>query len=156
MDRKSSPEEIAAIRQSFFDEGIIDQAQFEMLEGLADAEEPNFVEEVMKLFINDSKKQIDSVEQLMRTPIIDSDEIDDILYQLKGSSASTGTIKIRNEVVKTRSYLEQGNIEGSKVAFEDLKIEHAIVKAKLESYFQVLKQAKSAAGDGDDTSLPPK
>ncbi|OMO58292.1 hypothetical protein COLO4_34753 [Corchorus olitorius] len=140
MESRTLRDQIAAMRQSFFDEGILD-SQFTQLEQLEDRDNPNFVEEVLTLYFRDSANLLATVEQTMETEPTDVAKVDRILHQLKGSSASIGANKVRNEVIKTRELWQQGNQEGAKAAFLELRQEHGTFKAKLEPYFQQLRQA---------------
>ncbi|KAK8630133.1 hypothetical protein V6N13_078943 [Hibiscus sabdariffa] len=63
-----------------------------------------------------------------------------MLHKLKGSSASIGANKVGNNITKTRQLLEEGNLEGAKLAFGELQMEHDNLRAKLEPYFQQLRQ----------------
>ncbi|XP_038699524.1 pseudo histidine-containing phosphotransfer protein 5-like [Tripterygium wilfordii] len=103
-----------AIIKSFFDEGILDK-QFCMLQELEDEGNPDFVEEVITLFIRDSTKIIATVEQMM----------------------------VRTQVELTRTCLVQRNMQGASAALDNLKREQAIFKAKLEHYFKMLSEAGS-------------
>ncbi|XWS17331.1 hypothetical protein CRYUN_Cryun33cG0058200 [Craigia yunnanensis] len=140
MESKPLRQQISAMRQSFFDEEILDE-QFTQLEQLQDRENPNFVEEVLNLYFRDSTTLIAKVEQAMETVPIDFPKVDKSLHQLKGSSASIGANKVRNEVTKTRELWQEGNLGGAKAAFQDLRKENDTLKAKLEPYFQQLRQA---------------
>ncbi|KAB5514065.1 hypothetical protein DKX38_027971 [Salix brachista] len=97
--------------------GYLDE-QFNQLEDLQDEANPNFVEEVVTLFYSDSARFIHNIEQAMiNKPNIDYGKLDDYMHQFKGSSS---------RCIKT---------------FRQLKLEHATLKRKLETYFQLVKQA---------------
>ncbi|XP_052886025.1 histidine-containing phosphotransfer protein 4-like isoform X2 [Gossypium arboreum] len=131
MESKHVHEQIAAMRQSFFNE----------LEG---KDNPNFVEEVFTMYLRDSIAFLETIEEAMKTIPIDSIKVDSILHQLKGSSASVGANKVLKEVNKTRQVLGKGNLERTKASILELRKEYDSFKAKLEPYFQ-LKQANSMA-----------
>ncbi|XP_022729864.1 pseudo histidine-containing phosphotransfer protein 5-like isoform X2 [Durio zibethinus] len=138
------------MRQSFFDEEILDR-QFIQLEKLEDRENPNFVEEVLTLYFRDSTTLLATIEREMENVPIDFPKVDRILHQLKGSSASIGANKVRNEITKTRELWQQGNREGAKATFQEARKEHDTLKAKLEPYFQQLRQAGPA-----ETAMRPR
>ncbi|KAL1166654.1 hypothetical protein V6Z11_A06G211000 [Gossypium hirsutum] len=136
MESKHVNQQIAAMRQSFFDEEVLDEF-FSQLEQLEDQNNPNFVEEVFTMYFRDSTTLLETVEQAMKTISITLAKMDKILHQLKGSSASS------NEINKTRQVLEKGNLEGTKAGIWEMRKEYDSLKAKLEPYFQQLKQANS-------------
>ncbi|KAK6248592.1 hypothetical protein QUC31_020157 [Theobroma cacao] len=137
MDSRSLREQIAVMRQSFFDEEILD-AQFIQLEELTDKDEPNFVEDVVTMYFRESTDNlIPTIEEHMKSIPIDIAKLDRVMHKLKGSSASIGANKVRNEINNTMVLLEGGNVEGAKAAFEQVRKEHETLKAKLETYFQV-------------------
>ncbi|EOY30665.1 Histidine phosphotransfer protein [Theobroma cacao] len=141
MDSRSLREQIAVMRQSFFDEEILD-AQFIQLEELTDKDEPNFVEDVVTMYFRESTDNlIPTIEEHMKSIPIDIAKLDRVMHKLKGSSASIGANKVRNEINNTMVLLEGGNVEGAKAAFEQVRKEHETLKAKLETYFQQLRQA---------------
>ncbi|KAB2026462.1 hypothetical protein E1A91_D06G222800v1 [Gossypium mustelinum] len=141
MESKHVHQQIAAMRQSFFDEEVLDEF-FSQLEQLEDQNNPNFVEEVFTMYFRDSTTLLETVEQAMKTISITLAKMDKILHQLKGSSASVGAKKVLNEINKTRQVLEKGNLEGTKAGIWEMRKEYESLKAKLEPYFQ-LKQANS-------------
>ncbi|KAK8575722.1 hypothetical protein V6N12_063387 [Hibiscus sabdariffa] len=118
-------QQIAEMRQSFFDEGILDK-QFYQLELLEKRGNPNFVEEVLTIYFRESTTLLQTIEQAMETEPIEPVKVDRMLYKLKGSSAK------------------------AKAAFQELRNEHGNLRAKLELYFQQLRQACPA-----ETALRP-
>ncbi|XP_021277507.1 pseudo histidine-containing phosphotransfer protein 2-like [Herrania umbratica] len=140
MENRSLREQIAAMRQSFLDEEILD-TQFIQLEELSDKDEPSIAEEVVTLYFRETTELLPNLEEDMKATPIDFPKLDRILHRLKGNSASIGASKVRNEINKTMALLEEGNVEGAKAAFEQVRKEHDTLKAKLETYFQQLRQA---------------
>ncbi|KAH7511492.1 pseudo histidine-containing phosphotransfer protein 5 isoform X1 [Ziziphus jujuba] len=140
MENSPMRQQIASMRQSLFDEEILDN-HYLQLEQLEDRDNPNFAEEVMTLYCRDSTKIIASLHQILEKPgPMDVNKLDKFLHQLKGSSASVGANKIRNEVNLMREYVKEENIEKTKSAFQELQIQHDILRAKIEPYFQLLRQ----------------
>ncbi|XP_048322033.1 pseudo histidine-containing phosphotransfer protein 5 isoform X2 [Ziziphus jujuba] len=116
MENSPMRQQIASMRQSLFDEEILDN-HYLQLEQLEDRDNPNFAEEVMTLYCRDSTKIIASLHQIL-----------------------VGANKIRNEVNLMREYVKEENIEKTKSAFQELQIQHDILRAKIEPYFQLLRQ----------------
>ncbi|PIN24716.1 hypothetical protein CDL12_02556 [Handroanthus impetiginosus] len=46
------------------------------------------------------------------------------------------------ECTQFQEYCKAGNVEGCMRTFQDVKQEHAVLKRKLESYFQVAREAR--------------
>ncbi|KAK8630511.1 hypothetical protein V6N13_079302 [Hibiscus sabdariffa] len=141
METTHLRQQIVAMRQSFFDEGILDQ-QFSQLEQLEEKGNPSFLEQVFTMYFNDSTRVLATVEQAMRdTDSLDIGEVDHVLHKFKGSTASVGASKVLNEIINARKLLGEGDLQGAEVAFQELRKEYDNLKAKLEHYFQQLKEA---------------
>ncbi|KAL0354628.1 UNVERIFIED_CONTAM: Histidine-containing phosphotransfer protein 4 [Sesamum radiatum] len=128
------------MKQSFFDQGYLDE-QFIQLEELQDDANPNFVEEVVTLYYCDSARLIHNIEQALEKNPLDFGKLDSYMHQFKGSSSSIGAKKVKIECTQFREYCRTGNAEGCKKTFQQLKKEYATLKKKLEVYFQVARQA---------------
>uniref|UniRef100_A0A0D9V5I9 Histidine-containing phosphotransfer protein n=1 Tax=Leersia perrieri TaxID=77586 RepID=A0A0D9V5I9_9ORYZ len=102
------------------EKGYLDE-QFCQVEDLQDEASPNFVEEVVTLFFKDSGRLMSNIEQ-----------------------ALIGASRMKNECMSFRDSCGQGNVEGCMRSFQKVKREHAILRQKLESYFQLLRQAGPA------------
>ncbi|KAL5053759.1 hypothetical protein RYX36_000113 [Vicia faba] len=64
MDRNNCRRQVAAMKQSLFDQGLLDE-QFIQLEELQDDANPNFVEEIVTLYYRDSSRLISNLEFLL-------------------------------------------------------------------------------------------
>lgn len=62
------------------------------------------------------------------------------MQQLKGSTSSIGASRVKNECTQFREYCGEENLDGCQRSFQKVKREHAILKQKLEAYFQLLRQ----------------
>ncbi|XP_044464805.1 pseudo histidine-containing phosphotransfer protein 5-like [Mangifera indica] len=132
-------QQIVAMRQSFFDEEILDN-HFIQLEQLGSEENPNFAKEVVTVFLNDSMNNLAIIEDEMKKSPVDHLTVDRYLHQLKGSSASIGANKIKIAVNKARDACREGDIEGSRASLQVLRREVESFKAKLETYYQLVAQ----------------
>ncbi|KAJ0074898.1 hypothetical protein Patl1_33982 [Pistacia atlantica] len=108
--------QLAAMRQSLFDQGYLDE-QFIQLEELQDDANPSFVEEVVTLYYRDSARLITNIDQALEKSPLDFNKLDGYMHQFKGSSSR------------------------SRRTFQQLKKEYATLKKKLEAYFQLARQA---------------
>ncbi|KAK7841179.1 histidine-containing phosphotransfer protein 4 [Quercus suber] len=141
MERNQMRRQLALIRQSFFDQGFLDE-QFIQLEELQDDANPNFVEEVVTLYYRDSSRLILNIDQALERNPLDFNKLDNYMHQFKGSSTSIGAKKVKAECTQFREYCKAGNSEGRCMrTFQQLKKEYAILKRKLEAYFQQARQA---------------
>ncbi|KAG6790835.1 hypothetical protein POTOM_007004 [Populus tomentosa] len=135
-------QQLSIMRQSFFDEGLLDQGQVSYLETLENEDDPDFIENLFTLFLRDSSRYIASIEKALETTPVDYLVMEKMMYRLKGSSASLGASKINDENNKLRKLFHEGDMESGKVALQKLKAEHVNFKQKLSVYVGMLKQAK--------------
>ncbi|KAG2728958.1 hypothetical protein I3760_01G228100 [Carya illinoinensis] len=143
MDRNRLARQVALQKQSLFDQGYIDQ-QFIQVEELQDVSSPNFVEEIVTSYYQDTSRLIVNIEQALERRPLDFDQLDRYIYQLNGRSTSFGARKVIAEGALFREYCEAENAEGCKTTFQQLKTEYATLKRKLEAYFQLARQARLA------------
>ncbi|KAL0394117.1 UNVERIFIED_CONTAM: Histidine-containing phosphotransfer protein 4, partial [Sesamum latifolium] len=141
MEGHQLQHQAACMRKALFDQGYLDE-QFLQLEDLEDEANPNFVEEVVKLYYTDSARFIRNIEQTLDKNPFDFEKLDDIMHQFKGSSSSIGAKKVKRECTQFQEYCKNGNFEGCMRTFQEVKQEHAALKKKLESYFQLARQAR--------------
>ncbi|GMQ03495.1 hypothetical protein CsSME_00049272 [Camellia sinensis var. sinensis] len=116
MDRNQLQRQVAYMRKSLFDQGYLDE-QFIQLEDLQDDANPNFVEEIVTLFYSDSARLIRNIDQGLENNPPDFDRLDDYMHQYKGSCS---------RCMRT---------------FQQVKQEHTTLRRKLETYFQMARQA---------------
>ncbi|KAF3654431.1 Histidine-containing phosphotransfer protein 4 [Capsicum annuum] len=91
--------------------GYVDE-QFIELEELQDDATPNFVEEVVSLFYEDSARLIHAIDQSLENHPIDFAKLDNYMYQFKGSSSSIGAKKVKTECTQFMEYCRARNVEG--------------------------------------------
>uniref|UniRef100_A0A6N2LGJ4 Histidine-containing phosphotransfer protein n=1 Tax=Salix viminalis TaxID=40686 RepID=A0A6N2LGJ4_SALVM len=135
-------QQLSIMRQSLFDEGLLDHEQVSYLETLENEDDPDFIENVFTLFLRDSTRYIDSIEKALETSPIDYPIMERMMYRLKGSSASIGASKINGKISTLRKKFHDGDMESGKASLQKLKAEHANFKEKLVVYVGMLKQAK--------------
>ncbi|KAL3500618.1 hypothetical protein ACH5RR_039711 [Cinchona calisaya] len=139
MEGSQFQRQAANMRKTLFDQGYLDE-QFIQLEELQDDANPNFVEEVVKVFYRDSARMIRNIEVAMAKTPIDFEKLDDVMHQFKGSCSGIGAKKVKGECTQFQDYCKAENAEGCTRTFQSLKQEHAILKTKLENYFQLTRQ----------------
>ncbi|PWZ18873.1 hypothetical protein Zm00014a_041465 [Zea mays] len=158
-----------SMKKSLFDQGYLDE-QFSQLEELQDDSSPNFVEEVVALFFKDSSRLMANIEQALEKYPQDFYRLDSLVHQFKGSGSSIGALRMKNECSMLKAHCNGRNLEGYRVhlttlpislslfacierqcisfhgslrcrrSLQKMKREHATLKQKLETYFQLLRQ----------------
>ncbi|XP_042001739.1 histidine-containing phosphotransfer protein 4-like [Salvia splendens] len=129
------------LRNALFNQGYLDE-QFLQLEELQDEANPNFVEEVVKLFYTDSTRLIRNIQLTLENTPWDFEKLDNIMHQYQGSSSSIGAKKVKKECTQFQEYCKVENIDGCVRTFKEVKQEHATLKRKLENYFQLVREAR--------------
>ncbi|KAM3732820.1 hypothetical protein ACB098_11G087400 [Castanea mollissima] len=114
MAGSSLQQQIASMRQSLFDEGLLNE-QFIELEKLEDASDPNFVKDLINVFLTDSLKNVIGIEESL-----------------------IGAKKVLIEVEKMLQCHEAGDMEGAKTILPTMKQEYNNLENKLEAYFELL------------------
>ncbi|KAJ1263711.1 hypothetical protein BS78_09G207100 [Paspalum vaginatum] len=143
MEYSNLQRQAASLKKSILDQGYLDE-QFCQTEDLQDEASPNFTQEVVSLFFKDSTRLITNIEQAMEKNPRDFNRWDANMQQLKGSCSSIGASRMKNECTLFRNCCGDENAEGCMRSFQKLKREHGALRQKLESYFQLLRQAGPA------------
>ncbi|CAL1414304.1 unnamed protein product [Linum trigynum] len=140
---------IATMRQSFFDEGLLDSffVQMEDLKGFAP---PDFVEEMVTTFITHSEPKIADIEEAMDAVIqngeesVDMNSVDVKIIKLRSGGATIGAAKIRAKAGDVWNSWKDRDWLRAKAAVEEVKTEIHDLRTKLEPYFQLLREAEAA------------
>ncbi|XP_044463096.1 histidine-containing phosphotransfer protein 4-like isoform X2 [Mangifera indica] len=144
MDRNHLQCQLAHTKKSLFDQGYIDKEQFNQLEELQDDANPNFVEEIVTLFYNDSARLIQNIEHTLVNRPIDFGRLDDISHQFKGSCSSIGAKNVKDACTQFREYCSAENAQGCIRTLQLVKQEYATLRRQLETYFQMVREAGEA------------
>ncbi|XP_051116137.1 histidine-containing phosphotransfer protein 4-like [Andrographis paniculata] len=131
--------QLAYMKQSLFDQGYLDE-QFVQLEELQDDTNPNFVEEVVTLYYQDSARLIGIIEQALEKNPLDFAKLDSHMQQFKGSTSSIGAKRVKEECTHFRQHCEAANAQGCRRTFHKLKKQYTTLKNKLQVYFQIARQ----------------
>ncbi|KAK9127698.1 hypothetical protein Syun_016495 [Stephania yunnanensis] len=121
---------------SMYNEGLLDQ-QFDQLLALQDADSPGFIEEVIKLFCQDSERILGELTKHMSQPVVDYTMIDAYVHQLKGSSASVGAQLVKCACINFRQACEENDKEGCMLALNMINNEYYHVRSKFEIMIQL-------------------
>ncbi|XP_065638478.1 histidine-containing phosphotransfer protein 2 [Quercus suber] len=117
MASSSLQQQIASMRQSLFDEGIIDRDRFIQLETMTN---PDFVNIAIKAYFEESPKAINDIE-----------------------NALIGASKVITEINNIKFFCYDKDMERSKsrAALATMQQEYIILKSKLVAYLELLRQA---------------
>ncbi|XXG48149.1 hypothetical protein AAC387_Pa02g2669 [Persea americana] len=140
MENSHMQHQVAYMKNWLIEQGFLDE-QFLQLEELQDDANPNFVEEVVTLYFKDSSRLIVNIDTALERNPLDFNKLDSYMHQFKGSCSSIGAKKVKNECSIFKEYCEEGNRDGCLRTFQQLKKEHSVLRKKLETYFQLVRQA---------------
>lgn len=126
-------------------DGLLDD-QFMQLLALQDESNPDFVAEVVQLYFDDSVGKIEKIYHLLSAPSPDYEELDQIVHQFKGSSASLGATYIAQLCIKLRESCQQQNAAACQQLVQQIKEAFGQLKTKLEVFLQLEQQRKQAGG----------
>lgn len=126
-------------------EGLLDE-QFSQLMALQDETNPDFVAEVVDLYFEDSASKLEKLEAKLATDAVDFNEVDQLVHQFKGSSASFGAQVIAQLCVSLREMCQQGNAQGCRGYLAQTREKFEQLKGKLEVFMQLETQRKVLTG----------
>lgn len=99
--------------------------------------------QLVQLYFVDSAQKLERLDQKLQAPVPDFHEIDQLVHQFKGSSASFGAQAIAQLCVSLREMCQQQNAAGCRACLEKTKETFAQLKSKLEVFMQLETQRKS-------------
>ncbi|KAK4598237.1 hypothetical protein RGQ29_015638 [Quercus rubra] len=143
MASSSLQQQIASMRQSLFDEGIIDRDRFIQLETMTN---PDFVNIAIKAYFEDSPKAINDIENAVEANPLNVTELDRCLQIFKDGNDCIGASKVITEINNIEFFCYDKDMERSKsrAALATMQQEYIILKSKLEAYLDLLRQAAPA------------
>lgn len=130
---------------SLYREGVLDD-QFLQLQKLQDKSNPNFVNEVVTLFFEDSENLLLQMNIALEQQNVDYHKVDSSVHQFKGSSSSIGALRVSNVCVAFRAYYDARNLEGCLKCMQQVKDEYYLVKSNLQTLFRLEQQIIDAGG----------
>jgi len=147
--KEPSVDEMLAEHQELIDsmlaEGILDD-QFSQLQMLQDESTPDFVEEVVTLFFDDSEKLLENLTESLKTDPIDYKVVDGHVHQFKGSSSSIGAQRIKKICMTFRPCCDKEDKQGCLDHLVKVKEEFNIVRTKLGKMLDLEKRIVAAGG----------
>eukprot|EP01025_Chloroclados_australasicus_P008843 TRINITY_DN13272_c0_g1_i1.p1 TRINITY_DN13272_c0_g1~~TRINITY_DN13272_c0_g1_i1.p1 ORF type:complete len:172 (+),score=22.13 TRINITY_DN13272_c0_g1_i1:99-614(+) len=104
--------EINALLKALSEEGHID-VQFQQLLALQDDSDPEFVRTVMSMFFEDSQALLEQIHGLLTAQSVDFRTADQVVHQLKGSSASFGAYSVTQACLQLRQAVQAMQTEAA-------------------------------------------
>ncbi|GMY36109.1 pseudo histidine-containing phosphotransfer protein 5-like [Fagus crenata] len=148
MAWNSLQQQIAYMRQSFFDEGILNE-QFIRLESLEDERNPNVINSMFISYFTHAQNYFLNIDRAVRRTKVNVAKLDSCLRKFKHSSDSCGAQKMMNGIDQMLqccwSWRESTDDEERlRIALQSLKAEYNTLKNKMEAYLELLRQATPA------------
>jgi len=142
-------EELLAQHQELVDsmlaEGILDD-QFLQLQMLQDESTPDFMEELVTLFFDDSVKLLENLTESLKTDPIDYKVVDGHVHQFKGSSSSIGAQHVKEVCITFRHCCDNQDKQGCLDQLVQVKKEFNIVRSKLGKMLELEKKIVALGG----------
>lgn len=123
-------------------QGILDE-QFTQLMQLQDESNPDFVAEVVQLYFEDSASKMERICGMVSQPTPDYNELDQLVHQFKGSSASLGAATIAQICIKLREGCQTQNRDLCAALAVDLRTAYGLLQSQLQIYMALEAQRKA-------------
>lgn len=128
-------------------EGLLDE-QFMQLLQLQDETNPDFVTEVVDLYFEDTGSKVDKIGSRLAAPPVDFNEIDQLVHQFKGSSASFGARRMADMCVNMREACQAGDTLACQGLLQQIAQQFQLLKTRLQAFMQLEQQRKMLAASG--------
>ncbi|KAG2495565.1 hypothetical protein HYH03_006165 [Edaphochlamys debaryana] len=132
---------IDSLLQQLQHEGILDE-QFQQLMQLQDDTNPDFVAEVVQLYFEDSVQKIDRMGAMLSAQTPDFKELDQLVHQFKGSSASLGAATIAQLCIRMREGCQTLDQQLCVALLGQLRDSYWQLKSKLDTFMALEQQRK--------------
>ncbi|EFJ40167.1 hypothetical protein VOLCADRAFT_69909 [Volvox carteri f. nagariensis] len=137
---------IETLLQQLQNEGTLDE-QFQQLMQLQDDTNPDFVAEVVQLYFEDSVQKIERMGAMLSSSAPDFKELDQLVHQFKGSSASLGAATIAQLCIKMREGCQTQNQQMCLALLGQLRDSYMLLKSKLGTFMALEQQRKKLQAD---------
>jgi histidine-containing phosphotransfer protein len=145
MDAAAVQQMIQQLLAHSVQEGLLDD-QFLQLIQLQDESNPDFVAEVVELYFEDSASKLDTLQARLAEPAPSYSQIDALVHQFKGSSASFGAHTMAALCVQLRDACHAHNQPACQQLVAQLRDSFGVLKARLEQFMQLERQRKQLGG----------
>uniref|UniRef100_A0ACD5Y3W0 Uncharacterized protein n=1 Tax=Avena sativa TaxID=4498 RepID=A0ACD5Y3W0_AVESA len=124
---------------NMFATGLLDD-QFQQLQMFQARNAPGFIAEIVTIFCNEGRRNIDELAKMLERPCVDFKEVGDILFKLMGSSASIGAQRVNNICIQFREFYEEKSRDGCLKAFHVMRKEFYDTCIKFQTMLQLEQQ----------------
>ncbi|XP_044506754.1 histidine-containing phosphotransfer protein 1-like isoform X1 [Mangifera indica] len=132
----SKEAQIKTFLKSMFDEGLLD-CQFTQIQALQDANNPDFVNEVVTLFCTDTERIITEMNKFMSQNNIDFSKLNSYAVRLTGSSSSIGAARMKAACVDLRRASDDESKERCLQALDAMTREYCLFRNKFHTLMQL-------------------
>ena len=122
-------------------EGLLDD-QFSQLRQLQDEGNPDFVQEVVELYFEDSTSKLEKLSAKLQDDNPDYSAIDQLVHQFKGSSASFGAQAVAQACSKFRELCQQEDRSSCQALLQHISASFQTLKSRLDVFLQLEAQRK--------------
>ena len=122
-------------------EGLLDD-QFAQLRQLQDESNPDFVQEVVELYFEDSAAKMEKLSSKLQDSAPDYNAIDQLVHQFKGSSASFGAQEISLSCARFRELCQEQDRSGCQLLLQHINSSFQALKSRLDIFLQLEGQRK--------------
>ncbi|XP_031270573.1 histidine-containing phosphotransfer protein 2-like [Pistacia vera] len=122
--------------RSMHDQGILDH-NFENVRRLQTQGNPQFLTEVITMFINDADVSMAETTRLMNEPELDYETLTSYLHQLRGSSASIGGCRMAVACRDVRQAIDARDKARCLETFERVKQEYQTLRSSFNNILQL-------------------
>ncbi|XP_074381125.1 histidine-containing phosphotransfer protein 1-like [Apium graveolens] len=130
---------------SIYREGLLND-QFLMLQKFQDERDPQFVNEVVSHFFENSERHLRNLTVALDQQPVDYTKVNTYVHQCKSSSSSVGAQRMSNICISLKTCYEARNLEGCIRSLQQLKDEYNLVKNKLQTLFRLEQQIVAVGG----------
>lgn len=123
------------------EQGVLDD-QFIQLRSLEDDSNPDFVKDLIDLYYADAQGKIESMGALLSGATPDLAQLDQLVHQFKGSSASFGAATMASICIQMRNSCHAGDAGACRRLCDELKVEFLRLQECLTKFTELDRQLK--------------
>jgi histidine-containing phosphotransfer protein len=115
---------------------------------------PDFVSEVVELYFEDSAGKLDKLDGKLQHATVDFNEIDQLVHQFKGSSASFGARAMAHICVQLREAGHAQDAQSCRLLLLQLRDAFVLLRGRLQQFLELEHQRKVLAGPSGGGAPP--
>jgi histidine-containing phosphotransfer peotein len=146
-DLAQTMDQLQALLSQCLQQGVLDD-QFMQLMQLQDDANPDFVSEMTELYFEDSDAKINKLTEMVSAPTVDFAQVDALVHQFKGSSASFGAKKMAATCIQLRDACHSHRGDVCSQLAEQLAGAFAELREALQRFLQLEARRKQLCQGG--------